>query len=274
MRFRFIQILVALIAVLSASPVLIAAQDLDVITGGGKTPAPFAMRHQAIRRLGSNLSVDDIRRLYAFLERRSCDDALMPESLAALKNDVVNILMSQLVLPAELPGRMIAMFKDTTHDEVWRDYCVQHLGSIYKLVRDEADKKAISDVFWLGADMKTGSIPGTALIALMNNSREPGCGENKLAEKVFQILADGSFSDAARITAFQVGAQLQLKNVVPMARQWAAGGSMPVRASAIACVGVLGDRTDVEWLKPLVASSDLRIRTAAQVAMGKLSRAR
>ena len=80
------------------------------------------------------------------------------------------------------------------------------------------------------------------------------------------------YGEPAKITALQICAKLGDTDILPDARKLAAGRSIPIRMSAMACLGMLGDKTDVELLKASESSTDIRLRTAAQAAIKQLSK--
>jgi hypothetical protein len=262
-----------MMAVLAAALAGSAAQAVEspgLATLLGAAEDSFPARVAAIRALGKSLSGDEINALYGFLNRKAGEDKAQPGELNALKNDVANALKMQKTMPADLPARLMAMFGDRSHDEVWRDYCIQHLGDVYPSIADTAVRAQVRRVLWSAADERKGSIPGTALIALSNQVGQEGFGKARIAAKALEMVREPSCGEPARITALQICANLGERAVLPDARRLAADGSTPIRVSAIACVGTLGDASDLEWLRKDESASDIRLKTAARAAMGKL----
>ena len=226
-------------------------------------------RQEAVRSLGSGLEDDEYSALLEFLARKSSDDSLPADQLVALKNEVVNKLKNQERDPVELIRALVAMFGDVTQDEVWRDYCIQHLGTLYKAA-EGADREAVKKLFLQATDLKQGSIPGTALIALANNAGSD-IASQAVAAKAIVIAEDVLYGDAARITALQIAAKQNDARILSVARETAFGSvSAPLRVSAIAVLGMMGDKTDLTKLEPLASSTDIRLRTAATAAVKKL----
>jgi hypothetical protein len=62
----------------------------------------------------------------------------------------------------------MAMYQDEKETIVWRDYCIQHLGSILPGLSPHRQKYADS-LLWQATDDNTGVIAGTALLALYHN---------------------------------------------------------------------------------------------------------
>jgi hypothetical protein len=246
---------------------------LAVVLGqvaGSETAPSHAARLQAVRALSKALSSNEVHALYGLLNRKSGEDPATPAERNALKNDVVNALKMQKVIPADLPARLIAMFNDPAHDAVWRDYCIQHLGSVYADITPLALQEQARQTLWTAASEKQGSIPGTALIALANQSGQPGFEKARIAALALTLVRSPDYGEPATITAFQICAKLGEQAVLPDARQQMSNGSVLIRVSAMACVGFLGDQSDLAALRALESNSDIRLRTAAQAAIKRL----
>ena len=237
----------------------------------GTAEVSYPARIAAARALSRTLANEDITALYGFLDRKAADDPSQPGELDAIKNDVVNQLKAQNRFPLELPSRLMAMYGDRSHDEVWRDYCIQHLGDIVPEIRDEAGREKAIRVLWSATDERQGSIPGTGLIALFNLCGGKGVDRAQVAAKALAMVKDPGYGEPAKITALQIGAKLGDQALLPLARKLAAGGAIPIRMSAMACLGMLGDKSDLELLKASESSTDVRLSTAAQAAIKRLS---
>jgi hypothetical protein len=98
----------------------------------------------------------------------------------------------------------------------------------------------------------------------------------RVADWALLLARSGQCSEAARTTALQVCGQMGLTAALPAARQVAvSGAALPLRLSAIAAVGMLGDDTDRALLERWAADPALAV--AAQSALRRLearSRAR
>lgn len=250
-------------------PIINTPPSLVVVMGEGQDKNYFT-RIKDVHNLGKNLSGEEIQTLFALLNRKDGVDSLTPDKLNALKNDVVNALMEQEVMPLFLANNLMAMYYDKGHDHVWRDYCIQHLGGIYGKV-DE--KQAISVTIWDGTKETELGIAGTALIALANNADGTYIKKEDVAAKALELSTSSNCGELAKITALQICAKLGEKQVLPTARSIAqSGGSVPLRMSAIAAVGTLGGESDREMLDKYAASSDVRLRKSAQSALQRLGK--
>ncbi|MBM4165235.1 MAG: hypothetical protein FJ222_12465 [Lentisphaerae bacterium] len=260
-------------SVASAASGMTLALVLGHSTGratGSETVPSHAARLQAVRALSKELLPDEVQALYGLLDRKSGEDPASSAERNALKNDVVNALKMQTVMPADLPARLIAMFNDPAHDPVWRDYCIQHLGSVYAVITPLALQEQARQTLWTAASEKQGSIPGTALIALANQSGQPGFEKARIAATALALVRSPDYGEPAKITAFQICAKLGEQAVLPDARHQMTNGSVLIRVSALACVGILGDQSDLAALRALESNSDIRLRTAAQAAIKRV----
>ena len=156
---------------------LAAASDaVSIVCGEDATAADrYETRNDALRSIARrrDLPKGDIDALMAYLRR--ADDALRVECVAALKNDVMNLLRNQdppveglaETLIAMIEGRPVAGFGrsgragvpppaadgdgtpslpgNTIHPPVVIDYCIQHLGAMVNEL-DGAGRKAVRGV--------------------------------------------------------------------------------------------------------------------------------
>ena len=244
-------------------------ENLQVIFGMGEKK-DYVTRIKAVHKLGKNLTEQEIKALYVFLNRHNNEDNLKPGEIDAIKNDVSVAIMGQQKKPADYGNNLMAMYYDKTHDDVWRDYCIQHLGG-WCSKADDAEKTLIAKTLWKAVEQRNLSIAGTALIALSNNTGSQDIQKDDVANKAFEICEDAQYGELAKITALQICAKLNEKKVLQTARKTAeSGASIPLRMSAIAAVGTLGDSTDRPMLEKYASSSDVRLRKSAQSALGRL----
>jgi len=248
-------------------------ESLAVVLGNGNEP--YLLRIKAVHALSKNLSDSEILCLYLFLNRKQGQDNLPLEEVNAIKNDVVSVLKVQETKPACLANNLMAMYYDREHDNVWRDYCIQHLGNFYSKIGDPAEQKLARETFWKAAEEMQISIAGTALIALSNNTGSPGFDKAAIGNKALALVLDPKCGELAEITALQICANLGEKGVLPPARKISdSSASVPLRMSAIAAIGTIGEESDRLLLEKYSASSDTRLRTAALSALKRLAGSR
>ena len=111
------------------------------------------------------------------------------------------------------------------------------------------------------------------MIALANNINQSDVTSDAVANRALLLSEDTKCGELAKITSLQICAKLGEKNVLPVARQIStSGASVPLRMSAIAAVGTLGEESDRLMLEKYAASTDTRLRTAAQSALKRLGK--
>ena len=91
---------------------------------------------------------------------------------------------------------------------------------------------------------------------------------------IFLSLATPDYGEPAKITAFQVCAQLGDAELLPDARKVViSGDSVPLKISAIAYIGLMGGASDVELLKKYLSGTEIRLRVPAKAALKRLAAA-
>ena len=131
----------------------VASGAVAIVCGMDEATADrYEARNDALRSIARrrDLPKDDVEALLAYL--RKADDALRIERVAALKNDVMNLLRNQDPPVEGLAETLIVMFEGrdiSTHNSstpnspthphppAVLDYCIQHLGAML----DELDEK-------------------------------------------------------------------------------------------------------------------------------------
>ena len=231
----------------------------------------YVSRLRAVNQLGRDLSPEDVQTLFAFLNQSELQDNLSSAELNTVKNDILNVMWRQTTRPPGISGLLIAMYRDTRHDPMWRDYCIQHLGGWYGKAESDVEKKAIAEALWDATQTKRGTIAGTSLLSLSLNVGGPEISREAVSEKALQLCREPAYAEAVKMTAIQVCATLNDKEALPIAREWASGSSyVPLRMAALAAIGVLGEAGDRELLEKYVKSSDVRLRKSALAALEKL----
>jgi hypothetical protein len=94
----------------------------------------------AISKLSKNLSADDVA---ALCEMLTWPNDQFPEGMRAIeinavKNDVLDRLLRQHMLPEGIGQQMVEMASNSDNDPVWRDYCVQFMSPFYERASAES----------------------------------------------------------------------------------------------------------------------------------------
>ncbi len=238
-------------------------------------------RRSAMKKLTRNLPQDDIKALKSFLDFRYKDNS--SERLLVfegLKNDALDVLLRQENLPEGIGIRLVKMFSDSEHSDVWRDYCIQYLAPYYqrkwpagKQLSDDPERKTIEQAYWDATAQADRSFAGTALIGLDILSRTfTNIPRNKVEESAVRIATDDSAAEPARITALVMASSMGRREVLPEARILAQiGETTTLRMAAIAALGKIGDKSDIELVRSLIQSRKKRIQRTAESALEKLS---
>ena len=236
----------------------------------GEKDESYMQRSMALKNLPDQLSGEEINALIYLLYQSAGQVGLSPDELNALKNDVMNELKRRMADMETLAQHLVWLYEDTAQDAVLRDYCIQHLGTLYRKLEGDNKAKVLS-VLWMATDDRTSPTAGTALIALADNREYASVSVGELSDKAVAIAGNPGYAVGARVTAVQIGAKLSNPQILPVARKLAGDRSEPVplRVSAIAAIGMMGDSSDRALLDELASSSDSRLQTAARSAVGR-----
>ena len=232
----------------------------------------YLPRLQAIHALGTSLTDPETVALLAFLDQKKPDTATLEVlDFDALKNDITDVLLKQPVLPGALAPQLLAMYRDTTHDDAWRNYCIQFLARLYPRL-EEKEQAQVRQLFQDALLERQKSFSGTALIALKNFADRPEFDRAEIGNAAMTLLRAPDTLPYIKATALQVAAILGQPEAPVVARQWLAapGTEITLRISAIATLGQRGVPGDLAILKPLTRGGDTRIVTAARAAVAKL----
>ena len=242
-----------------------------IVCGGDEaTAGRYDARNDALRSIARerNLASNDVAALMDYLA--STNDVLRVERVAALKNDVMNLLRSQEPPPANLADTLIALFEGGEHPPAVLDYCVQHLGAMQGEITDDATRRRIREVL-VGAARRAGqSYAGTALYSLADDRRATPAQESEL-KRLTLALCRPEANSAARIAAIQLAGERGYAEALPILRRTLSGERRDAVLDivAIGSVGILGDIGDIALLSRF--SSDSRRATAADVAVKRIT---
>ena len=247
-------------------------KNLEIIDfiAGKKDKKTYYPRAMAIHRLGKNLTRREVENIYQFLAYGTAGNTLKPLEINSLKNDLVIVLMKQTRPPVDLGIKLVEMFNNQKNSSIWRDYCIQFMGRWYKNASEEEQKQMLKAM--LGAlDEHKNGIAGAALIALRSNIGQREIRPREVRLSAFKVLTAKDTPDYVKLTALQICAMGKEANALPIAREiLKTSKHVPLKMSAIAAIGMLGDSDDFETLNKLAHSTDIRLRTAASNALKKL----
>ena len=249
-----------------------ASRLVRVIVGAdAATARRYVARSRAVGMLGNDLSAAEVAALLGYL--RGTSDVLRPERVAALKNDILNVLRAQRTLPSDLAGTLIAMFDSGAHDAAMLDYCVQHLGALQECLPEGTTARAVRDCLCRAALTPGASYAGTALIALTHAPDASGEVAAFLDARLAALLTAEDAHGAARVVALQLAGERRRLDLLPIARRIAADASAPVteRLAAIGAIGLCRQAEDRSLLESLrAAAPDPRLLPALDAALARL----
>ena len=185
----------------------------DAATAGRYEARNDSLRSIARRR---DLPEKDVAALMAYL--RSKDSAMRVERVAALKNDVMNLLRNQEPSPKGLAETLIAMFRSGKHTPAVLDYCIQHLGAMVNEIEDAALRRRIRETFIFAARQTRQSYAGTALYSLAENKHASQSQKNELKRLTVALCKQGTHL-VARVSAIQLAGERGYKEILPILRE-------------------------------------------------------
>ena len=273
-----------------------ASDAVAIVCGMDKATADrYEARNDALRSIARrrDLPKGDIDALMAYLRR--ADDALRVERVAALKNDVMNLLRNQdppaeglaETLIAMIEGRPVAGFGwsgragvsppaadgdgtpslpgNTIHPPVVIDYCIQHLGAMVNEL-DDAVRKAVRGVFVKAARERTKPYAGTALYSLAEDKRATAAQEGELKRLTLALCKPG-VNNIARIAAIQLAGQRGYAEALPVLRDTLYGERRDavLDTVCIGSIGLLGAADDIALIERFKGDSRRSAAVAAAI---------
>ncbi len=216
-----------------------ASDAIAIICGADEATADrYEARNDALRSIARrrNLSKNDVAALMAYLS--GTNDVLRVERVAALKNDVMNLLRAQEPPPADLATTLIGMFKSAAHPPVVLDYCIQHLGAMLVDIKDETMRSKVRGVFISAAREKRRPYAGTALYSLAEDRLAMQAQKAEL-RRLTVALCRPDANSASRIAAIQLAGERGYSEVLTVLRE-TLSASRRDAVLDIVCIGSLG----------------------------------
>jgi hypothetical protein len=163
----------------------------------------YEARNDALRSImrERHLPTNDVAALTDWLA--STNDVLRVERLAALKNDVMNLLRAQEPPPPAFADTLAAMFESEAHPPAVLDYCIQHLGAMQGDIAPESRRLRIRSLLVKAANRTKLPYAGTALYALAEDGSSTPAQEAKL-RRLTLALCSPDANAVARIAAVQL----------------------------------------------------------------------
>ena len=247
-----------------------ASRVVAIICGKDSATADrYEARNDALRSIARrrDLPEKDVAALVAYL--RSKDNAMRPERVAALKNDVMNLLRNQEPPPKGLTEALIAMFRSGKHPPAVLDYCIQHLGAMQNEITDDALRRRIRETFVLAARQTGQPYAGTALYSLAEDKHTSQSQKNEL-KRLTVALCKQDTHPVACVSAIQLAGERGYKEILPILRETLSSSrrGAVLDIVSIGSLGFLGDESDLELLSQF--SSDTRRSVAVKAAIKRI----
>lgn len=251
------------------------------LIAGWDTNENYLQRVRELNALGTKLSNEEIAGLFAFMEAKEVDMGVDRMSYLSLKNDVLEKLIRQDSVPAELSQLIVDICNNPAHDALWRDYCVQYMATLYERKRKDegerfvvtAEKDLLVETLWAVVG-SGGDASGSALIGLDELSRKYSeISRERLLDVSANIVNNNSSESLAKTSAIQICSRAGNKEILPTVRSLAESSeSLPLRMSAIAALGDIGEKVDKEYLESLVKTAKAPLLVPAQKSLERLVR--
>lgn len=247
-----------------------ASTAVAVVCGADKATADrYEARNKVLRSIArrSDLPKEDVTALMAYLQ--STQDKLRPERVAALKNDVMNLLRNQEPAVEGLTEALIAMFRSGKHPSAVLDYCIQHLGAMQCEITDKVLRHRIRETFVLAARQTRQPYAGTALYSLAENKHASQSRKNELKRLTVALCKQGSHP-VARVSAIQLAGERGYKEILPILRETlsSARRDAVIDIVCMGSLGLLGDESDIDILSRF--KSDRRRAAASEAAISRI----
>ena len=271
-----------------------ASAAVAIVCGRDKATADrYEARNDALRSIARrrDLPEKDVAALVAYL--RSKDNAMRVERVAALKNDVMNLLRNQeppveglaetlvgmvdgnigpgragVPSPAAVADGTPSLPGNTIHPPAVIDYCIQHLGAVVNEL-DDAGRKAVRGVLVRAACEKTKPYAGTALYSLAEDKRATAAQEGELRRLTVALCKPG-VNNVARIAAIQLAGQRGYAEALPVLRETLSGEKRDavLDTVCIGSVGLLGNAHDIALIERF--KGDARRSAAVDAAIKRI----
>ena len=188
---------------------------------------------------------------------------------AVLRNNMANALNNQAVVDVDLANMFAAMAENADEDMVWREYAAQHLGTAIATSKDPSVGAA---VLWQLADKGEGPIPGTALLHLHYlDRRHTVSAPDDFAKRLASVAVDPQAHLLTRMSALGIIGQRKLVELAPVVREIAQSDVPALQRSALATLGIIGIRADLEVILRHANDQDPTVSRAARAAAQRLT---
>ena len=232
--------------------------------------ATYRQKYAAAQKIPNFLSFKDKEKLYLFLQKK------LPKRFSALefnavKNEVALALMKDQENHKPLALELISMFSNKSYDETWRDYCIQFLGHLLTSVKDKSTKIKIIRTLKLALKERGNGIPATAMVFFEKNIGKYEITKGFVTQMALELSTSEKISNSTKMMILQIAARNGDPRTRIVAHQVLKETNyVPLKMSAIATLGFVGNEKDYEFLESFTKSMDFRLKKPAEVAREKI----
>lgn len=243
---------------------------LHFLFGWGGQDGGYQKRVRLVRQLPRDLSFNEVSALVEFLYMQPDQVGLTEQDYNGVGDAVMEKIESQQQMHPDYTDHLVLIYYDEAYSEMWRDYCLQHVGSAYRRVAQW--KRPVLRQLYDDATASGSVMAGTALLAMRNSVGGGGISSGDVRSSALAVADDPAFRDSSRLTAMLVASELGSPEALELAREIvdSRGLTAHFRVAAIASIGMQGNSADLELLQKYAQSSDFRFRMAAEAALKKL----
>ena len=169
--------------------------------------------------------------------------------MASDKNQLMDELLNQPVIPGDYGAQMIALFRDQKQDVVTRDFAVQHMGLYAQALNrrgtyspDSAEARALRSALDEAVGETKSIVSAAAFRALADIAAfDPHVDGRRLDARLAACVTDSAAAPAARVMAAQLCGERRIASARPMLAALAADHAAPemLRRSAAYAVSLL-----------------------------------
>lgn len=275
MRMKQVSLTLALLLLqLFQNPAYAADLPYSVlIITGQEESSNFTQRCYQIEQIGSHVPNIYLKEYFKLLAKHPADSTLRESELATLKNNLADKLINLKNFPEKMCSLFLHLHKDPEQGPLWRNYMVQKLSDLYDRSLSRSSKEAlIQRLLDLSKDPEP-SMSATALLGLerLLPRPSPPVQQNIIADNALHVAKNESFSLQDRTTSIQIAARCGNNDTLALAIHIIKNKNpLMLRISAIATLGIKGNKSHLKHIAPLLNSPDIRIRTAAESAEKKI----
>jgi hypothetical protein len=228
--------------------------------------------------LGKILPPHEIDALIQFLEDKTVGGP--DEDIRGEKNDILEALIEQEPQSARLQGELLSMFRDKTHEEWWRNFCVQHFELLYRkkwsggsAVSTDKDRITMAGAYQEALAETGNSIAGTALLGMARLAKDyPEFDQKAVSKSAVNIAGNTGADSRSRIAALQVAGGSGCSDILPVARSIVtSGAAISLRMSAVAAISEVGTADDLSLLTQISGSGEPSLGKAASNALTRIA---